>query len=127
MVWEVELLGFDRTAHHTNLSAEELLARGMQLKEQGNRVFRQVRRFGAPCGLGLPPAPHAPAATRGHDSTGSEPALEWSVRAAHTVFLALDCALTVRGTSSCCVNPTRAIGLGWTTPAGVFGRDSGAV
>lgn len=44
MVWEVELLDFDRTAHPTHLTAQQLLARGTQLKEQGNLVFKQVRR-----------------------------------------------------------------------------------
>lgn len=42
MVWEVELFSFDRTAHATRLSGRELLQRGLQLKSQGNTVFKQV-------------------------------------------------------------------------------------
>lgn len=41
VVWEVELFTFDRTAHATRLSGRELLQRGLQLKTQGNIVFKQ--------------------------------------------------------------------------------------
>lgn len=41
VVWEVELVDFDRTVHATDLSGRELLQRGLQLKSQGNTTFKQ--------------------------------------------------------------------------------------
>jgi hypothetical protein len=39
--WEVELLDFERQAHATHLSSDELLQRGTLLRTQGNVVFKQ--------------------------------------------------------------------------------------